>query len=110
MSAESTIIFYGVRLELPEEEITSLEERSHHLIVKARQNGLKFYWGNFAAKGNKYLLFIGDKLAVLGVENEREIQIAPADLNRRIQDTAMRLQKAQIDEQPMLYMAWQPDL
>lgn len=110
MSTESTLAFYGVRVEIPEEEINALEEQSHNLIVKARQNGLKFYWGNFATKGSKYLLFIGDRLAVLGFENDREIKISLDDLNKRIRETDARLQKAEISEQPMLYMEWQPDL
>jgi hypothetical protein len=110
MSSESTIAFYGVRLKITDEEITSLEERSHPLLVKARQNGLKYYWGNFASKGNEYLLFIGDKLGILGFENDREVHFSLDELMIRVSDTNARLQCAGIVERAMLYLEWQPDI
>ena len=35
MSTESTVAFYGVRFQVRHEEITSLEERSHPLLIAA---------------------------------------------------------------------------
>jgi hypothetical protein len=110
MSTESMVAFYGVRFEISDEDITSLEERSHPLFVKARQNGLKIYWGNFVAKGNKYLLFIGDNLGILGLENDRQIHISLDELTKRANNTNARLQRAGIVEQAMLYLEWQPDI
>jgi len=110
MSAESTLAFYGVRFEVANEEIISVEERSHPLLVKARQNGLKTYWGNFAfEEGDQYLLFIGDKIGILGAENDEEVQISIEELVRRARETSDKLKLAGILEPPMLYLAWEPD-
>ncbi|HUT08940.1 MAG TPA: hypothetical protein VMY42_00445 [Thermoguttaceae bacterium] len=110
MSAESTVAFYGVRFEIADEDITSLEERSHPLLVKARQNGLKTYWGNFAEKGRKCLLFVGDKVGIFGLENDRQVRVSVDELANRANDTNARLQRAGIVEQAMLYLEWQPDI
>src|SRR5690242_13750739 len=110
MSAESTVAFYGVRFEIDDEDVTSLEERSHPLLVKARQNGLKTYWGNFAEKGSKYLLFVGDKMGILGFENDRQVRFSVDDLVDRANDTNARLNRGGIVEQAMLYLEWQPDI
>ena len=60
MSAATTIAFIGVRFEIrTDEEIDSLERRSHPEIIRARKAGLDHYWGNFAAPGERNLLFVG---------------------------------------------------
>jgi hypothetical protein len=110
MSAESTTAFYGVRFEIPQDEVHLLELRTHPLVVKARQNGLKFYWGNFAPKGYRYLLFIGDKLGVLGLENEQELQLSLEELTRRASETRSRLHQAGIEVPCKVYLEWQPDV
>ena len=109
MSAEATVAFYGVRFPVSEDEITALEERSHPRILEARQNGLKYYWGNFAAPNEEYALFIGDNLGILGVENERRVQLSPEELLARVQETNAKLKRAAIMQSPMLYLQWQPD-
>ena len=109
MSAESTVVFYGVQFNMRDEEITALEDRSHPLLVVARRNGLKHYWGNFATPNSKWLLFIGDKLGILGLENEWEIQIRHDDLSDRMNEVEAKLRLTGIDEPPILCMAWQPD-
>ena len=84
MSTESTLAFYGVRFQVRHEEITSLEQRSHPLLLAARRNGLKTYWANFMPQGEEYFLFIGDRLGVLGFENDREVHLSLDELANRV--------------------------
>jgi len=109
MSSASTIAFYGVRYEIGDDEISLLEERTHPLLLKARQNGLKHYWGNFALKGSKYVLFIGEKLGVLGLENEKEVQLSMQELSTRAVEVDARIHQCGITEPARLYLEWQPD-
>src|SRR5271154_1488612 len=110
MSAESTLAFYGVRFEIADEEITSVEERTHPLIVQARQNRLKTYWGRFGPKGDKYFLFVGDKLGILGFENLSEVSLSFDELANRVSETDARLRQAGVVERPMFYLSWEPDI
>ena len=108
MSSDCTIAFFGVRVEIADADITSLEERTHPLLIKARENGLDVYWGKFAS-ADSYLLLVGDKLGVLGMENDLSIQVSFEELQRRVGETSARLQRAGISDRPMLLFEWQPD-
>ena len=110
MSTESCIGFYGVRFELHENEIESLEDKSDSRLVLARKHGLKNYWGNFSSSEEKWFLFIGARLSVLGAENERDYKIDSEALLELMRGTENRLTNAGIKEKPALYLQWQPDI
>lgn len=110
MSAEATIAFLGVCYHISNGEVTSLEERSHPLLVQARQNALKTYWGTFGVKGDKVLLFVGERLGILGLENDHQLRLSVRELAKRIEDTKEKLQRSGIEEEPVLHLAWQPDV
>jgi hypothetical protein len=110
MSTESTIAFYGVRFRVRPEEITSLEDRSHPLLIAARRNGLKSYWANFTPEGQNYLLFIGERLGILGFENDREVRLSVDEFAKRATDTDARLERAEITEGAVLWLQWRPDI
>ncbi len=109
MSADTFIGFYGVRFELRSGELESLEDKSDPRLVFARKHGLKSYWGNFGGSKEKWLLFIGARLGVFGVENEREYSIHSRALLDLMRDTEAKLTSAGVKEQPALYLQWQPD-
>jgi hypothetical protein len=109
MSADSTVVYYGVRFEVSDDEVVALENRSHEKIIVARRYGLKYYWGNFAAPNSKYLLFIGDELGIIGLENRRQIHFRAEDLAKRMKETETKLSRAGIAELPALYLEWQTD-
>lgn len=108
MASEAVVIFYGVRYEVSDSGIESLESRSDPRLAAARKHGLKSYWGNFAGPRSRYLLFIGDKLGVVGIENDREIQIPPEALFERMRQTESKLGDAGMLEAPQLFIQWQP--
>lgn len=109
MSVESTVVFYGVRFDITDNEVVSLEDRSDVRLSMAKKNGLKWYWGNFASPEKLYYLFIGDEIAIAGFEKDRDIQLPSDVLVDRMRQTQEKLQKAGLSQPPMLYIQWQPD-
>jgi hypothetical protein len=79
------------------------------LIQKARAHGLQFYAGNFAEPDEKYFLFVGKKLGVIGAENASELIVPDDTLQALISDTKQRLADGGIGGAPQLYVQWMPD-
>ncbi len=108
MSAEVFLAFYGICRKLREDEIESLELEEHPIVELAQKNGLEYYWGDFATPEERYLLFVGDQLGVLGWENSSEVIIKREDLLQRIADTEKKLRLAGFNEKPALYLQHEP--
>jgi hypothetical protein len=108
MACEAVIVFFGVRYAVSSDDIELLENRTFPPIIAARKNGMKHYWGNFNENDPKYFLFIGDKLGIFGVENEREFQVSSDSLLARISQTRDRLAQAGFLEEPQFFVHWQP--
>lgn len=109
MSAESTLVFYGIRTEVPLDRVEELDTNTHPLIKKARAAGLHYYGGNFAEPDEKYYLFVGTKLDVIGAENASEIRLTDQRLFDVLGTTRKKLSEAQIPGEPHLYVQWMPD-
>jgi hypothetical protein len=107
--ASTTIIFFGIRLEPSEDEIERLEDRSHPAILSARKAGLQYYWGNFGAPGESYLLFIGKLLGKLGVEDASELRFGTEQLSQIASEVSSKLSSAGFAEVPVLLSQFQPD-
>ena len=110
MSANACVVFYGLRYEIGANEIEALETRSDARIQAARKVGLKHYWANFGLPGERYLLFVGAKLGVLGVENLAEVSLRLADLYEGFESTKNKLSAAGLPGEPALYLQWLPDV
>ena len=109
MSADACVTYYGIRYEVSADAITTLETRCDARVVAARKIGLKTYWGNFGAPGERYLLFIGAELGVLGPENHAEIRLGSVDLQKIIDDTSAKLRSAGFAGDAQLYLQWKAD-
>jgi len=107
--ADTTIVFYGIKLEVSHDDLDELESRSHPMLVAARKVGLENYWGNFAAPDERYLLFVGKSLGKLGVEDRTEIQIDVNDLAKTAEIVVEKLQDAGIPGTASLHLDYQPD-
>jgi hypothetical protein len=107
--SSTTLVFFGLRFEIADDEIEALERRSHPAIVMSIKFGLDHYWGNFGSPAEQYFLFIGRLLAKLGVEDRAELQIDFEALSTTVRDVSSLLMKARISELPRLYMQFQPD-
>ena len=110
MSADACVVFYGVRYDLGREEIPGLEARSDARIAAARRAGLKYYWANFSSPGERYLLFIGSELAILGPENTLELSLSSDALHNVMQSTKEKLLAANLAGEPSLFLQWQADI
>ena len=109
MSADACIAFYGIRFEIGRDEIAALEARSDVRMVAARRAALKHYWGNFGKPGERYLLFVGAKLAILGPENISELTLTSHDLQSVIELTKSKIRAAGLSGEPSLYLQWERD-
>jgi hypothetical protein len=103
------LFFYGLRFDVAERELELLENRTHPAIQAVRNVGLQHYWGNFAEPGEKYLLFVGANLGIVGLENSQERRIEDAELNRCIQETQQKLKQTGLSGTPALHVQWMPD-
>ncbi|HVS34952.1 MAG TPA: hypothetical protein VMS17_05180 [Gemmataceae bacterium] len=107
--ADTTIAFFGIRLEVCDDDLEALELRSHRAVVNAKKAGLEHYWGNFGAPGERYLLFVGKPLGKLGVEDSTEIRVSPEQFVQIATDVAGRLVKAGFSDTPSLFLQFQAD-
>jgi len=109
MSAASCVIFYGLRYEISSFEIEKLEARSDERVANARKVGLNSYWGNFGAPGERYLLLMGAQIAILGPENQAEVQISDSEFEAIVGSVRAKLAAAGFQGSPQLHIQWQGD-
>ncbi len=107
--ADTTIVFYGIRQEVGDDDLDELESRSHPMQIAAKKVGLESYWGNFAAPAERYLLFVGKLLGKLGAEDRMEIQINADDFANIAKAVDTKLGDAGISEIASLHLDYQPD-
>lgn len=111
MSADRCVVFFGIRRKFDDDEIDSLEDRTHPLIVLARKNGLDHYWGFFGEEIQlDKLIFIGLNIGVVGIEGKSEIIVAPSEFSRISSETTEKFKRAGIDEPPSLIVVREPDV
>ena len=110
MSAESCIVFYGLRFEIAPGEIEGLETRADPRMVAARKAGLKTYWGNFRAPGDRYSLFVGALLGDMGPEGRAEIALSEADMRTMSDTVRSKLAQAGFHGTPGLHVQWRTDV
>ncbi len=87
MVAEMCVVIYGVRIELTEAEIESCETRQHPLIVSSRLAGLQHYWSNFGLPGERFLLFVGFQMAIMGLENSLRVEYSDDEILETMRST-----------------------
>ena len=109
MSTNTCIVYFGLRFDISPHEVEALETRSDPRVVAARRAGLKFYWGNFGAPAEKYVLLIGAQVAVMGPENQSEVQMSGAEIDMMISTVRAKLTTAGLDGEPRLHVQWQPE-
>src|SRR5262245_1814947 len=109
MSAGSCVAFFGVRYDIAEDELELLETRSHPKLVAARKGGLESYWGNFDAPSERFFLFVGFKLGILGDEDQSEVRFDADQLANVVVSTKDKLNRASFDGTPALYVQWMAD-
>jgi len=110
MSASACVVFFGLRYEIDRNEIEALETRSDTRIVAAKKSGLQYYWANFGTPGERYLLFVGAKIAVLGLEDNLQFSLSAEDFLALLESTKTKLKTADLNGPVSLHLQWLQDL
>lgn len=108
MSADSSLVFYGLKFAIADEqELDALEARTHPLQLKAKAAGLDHYWGNTAVE--EYALFIGRRLGLVGVQNKSHVEISPEEMAGVDADVVNTFRKIGLEGDPKLHIQMFPD-
>ena len=111
MSADYTLIFFGVRYALTEAEVEAYDKRTDERVKLCRRFNLDHWNGTFPkeddTEGDFFL--IGKRLALIGYEGSYEVQISPEELTSLIRDTTAKLRQAGIEAEPKLWIQFGPD-
>ncbi|HEX7900403.1 MAG TPA: hypothetical protein VF950_21725 [Planctomycetota bacterium] len=108
MSAPSCLFFFGVRFEVERTELALLEAKTHPLMLKAHEAGLGHYWHDFGTSEDRYYLFVGRKLAVIGVEGELGARFDADKLLDEAEEIGAKLKQADLPGDPTFWLRWQP--
>lgn len=111
MSASACLVFYGLRYEVPRNSWEALlENQADPRIQAAKSSGLHVYWANFGGLDERYLLFIGSKVGMLGPEDAIELEFSMEELQTIATRTSERLVTAGLVGSPALYFQWEEDV
>jgi hypothetical protein len=108
MSNDRSILFFGIRVELTEIELDLCEMRMHPLMIEARSEALQTYYGNFAQPDERYFLFVGKLLGIVGREDEDVIRLTPDHFSGIVAFVTAKLAKSGIHGEPALFMQREP--
>jgi hypothetical protein len=108
MSSPACLFFYGMRFEVPASERVLLENKTHPMMRRARDAGLGFHWHDFGASECTYYLFVGRKMAEIGVEGELGARFTPTELLSEAGAVGAKLREADIPGEPTFWLRWQP--
>lgn len=100
MSSQSTIVFFGLQLEIPATEVELLELKRHPLLVKARTASLQYYWADFGESEPQYSLIVGKKLAIIGIENDFDATFSQEEMNAIVAETVTKLRVSGFSDEP----------
>ncbi len=111
MSAPSALVFFGLRFEVAsDQESESIERRTDERIVRARAAHLDHYYGTFQVDDRtRCSLFIGKRLASVGLEMGAPREFSQSELEEGLKETARRLAAAGWETPPRLFVEFEPD-
>ncbi|MEN3746419.1 hypothetical protein TPR58_04510 [Sphingomonas sp. HF-S3] len=112
MSADTCIIYFGVRYDVTPDEFELIESKRDARQIAARRVGLKSYWGIFLGHDRKIkrLLFVGKEVAIFGPENLLSTKITPEHLSVIITETCEQLRLADFVGEVALHCEWLADI
>lgn len=109
MSSSACIAYFGLRFDVSVNEVDSLEQRRDARQIVAKGVGLSSYWGNFGGEIERYVLLIGTKIAILGIEDEATATLSNEQLSKVMIETMDRLRSANFADGAGLHLEWLPD-
>lgn len=103
MSANSVIVYYGIKFQIMDTEIEAIELRIDQRIVRARREGLKYYFGNFDGTPNGNTLFLGLEIGIFGIENQIDRSFSVSTFMDLIGLTDAKLDNSGIEGERKIY-------
>lgn len=110
MSTDTCVAYFGLRFEIETDEMEGIESRTDSRVVLARKTGLKYYWGNFGGLNERYLLFVGYEIGILGPENLQHVVLSVSEAEGAFESTRRKLEEGGFVDVPSIHMIWQPDV
>jgi hypothetical protein len=105
MGADSFIAFCGIKFELDpdnEEELDACGDDTDARCVRARRAGLETFTGRMT-DGEDYFLYIGRRLAWLGIEHDQHLSQSAEQLAAVAADVKAKLKTADFSESPEIH-------
>ncbi|MGM9480054.1 hypothetical protein ACS5PN_02570 [Roseateles sp. NT4] len=105
MGADSFIAFYGVKFELDpdnEDELDACDTDADPRCVQAKRAGLETFTGRMT-EGEDYFLYVGRRLAWLGIEHDPHQARSAEQLSAVVEDVKAKLQVAGFSESAELH-------
>jgi hypothetical protein len=111
MSADRTLVFYGLRYAFSSEDLDILDDGTRDpRVAAAVRADLDVYYANFGGPEEQHFLFIGKNLGSLGLEDARQIVFSPTELQTTAVQIDQKLASAELEGVPALYCQWQQDM
>lgn len=105
MGADSFVAFYGIKFELDpdnEDELDACDTDADARCVRARRAGLETFTGRMT-DGEDYFLYIGKRLAWLGIEHDQHRTQSAEQLAGVATDVEAKLKAADFSEPPEIH-------
>lgn len=105
MGADSFIAFYGIKFELDpddEDELDACDTGADPRCQRARRAGLETFTGRMT-EGEDYFLYVGRRLAWLGIEHEQHLKQSAEQLATLTADVKSRLMAADFPQAAELH-------
>lgn len=110
MSAEYSVVYYGLKFPVSTEEVTTLKNNDHPHQAVARQFGLDCDWGDCWIEGDDYAIFVGKELSRIGAEQEWNQEFSDTELRQTMERTQALLKAAGFTDEPKLRLHFVPDI
>jgi hypothetical protein len=105
MGADAFIAFYGIKFDLdPDDEggLDACDTGTDARCLKARSAGLETYSGRMT-DGEDYFLYIGRRLASLGIEHDQHVTQSVEQVSSVAADVKTKLKAAGFSQPPELH-------
>ena len=109
MGADAFVAFYGIKIPLDPEDEDTLDacgEETDSRCIAAKRVGLQTHSGRMT-DGEDYYLYIGVRLAWLGLENDKYVNVSHDRLIDVMDNVRTKLRAAGFTQQPSLHLQFQ---
>ena len=106
MGADAFVAFYGIKFPLDpdnDDELDACGLGTDWRCRAAAESGLESHSGRMT-DGEDYFLFVGERLAWLGLEHDSYSSVNPMELSETMERVAAKLRDAGFSQSPSLHL------